>query len=43
MFAEIFASLRGVIGGVANYAQNPVVLYAIILAIYIIYRRTSSA
>jgi len=42
MGAELLADLRGIIGGLGNYAGNPMVLCAIILVIYLIYRKSSS-
>jgi len=42
MGAEILAGLRGIIGNVKDYSGNPLVLYAMVLIIYFIYRRTSS-
>jgi hypothetical protein len=38
MGAELFAALRGIIGSVGN----PLILYAIVLAIYLTYRKSSS-
>jgi len=42
MGAEFLAELRGVIGSVGNFAGNPLILYAIVVAIYLIYRKSSS-
>ncbi len=39
MFPELFADLRGSLGYVADYFRNPLLLYAIILGIYLIWRR----
>ncbi len=39
MFPELFADLRGLLGYVADYFRNPLLLYAIILGIYLIWRR----
>jgi hypothetical protein len=41
MVAELLASLRGAMGGAGNYFANPWVLYGILLATYLIYRKTS--
>lgn len=42
MGAELLADLRGLIGIVTNYFGNPLLLYAIVLGIYLIYRKSSS-
>jgi hypothetical protein len=41
MVAELIAGLRGIIGDVASHAGHPLFLYLIVLAVYIIYRKTS--
>jgi hypothetical protein len=43
MIAELIAGLRGILGGVTDYVGNPLILYAIVLAAYLLYRRTSSS
>jgi hypothetical protein len=42
MGAEFLADLRGIIGGLGTYAVNPYILFAVVLAIYLIYRKSSS-
>jgi hypothetical protein len=41
MFAELLAILRGMMGHMADSAGIPLVLCAVLLAIYLIHRRAS--
>jgi hypothetical protein len=39
MFAELIAELRGMLAILPDYGRNPFMLYALVLAIYLIWRR----